>query len=92
MFPCDKDSDGLSIAYETGDPSCHADKVDVHEAPLAVQIRVFVREEVGGGCGDERITRITEVKLEAPFADVWDSRGNSVFGENGRVGGIGGGM
>ena len=83
------DNTRLTISYGTGDPSCHADKVDVHEAPLAVKIRVFVREKVGGDCGDEQITRTTELKLEAPFADLWDSRGNSVLGDNGRVGGIG---
>jgi hypothetical protein len=83
------DNRRLTIAYETGDPSCHADKVDVVEGSLYVRIRVLVRAEVGGDCGNERMTRTTEVRLHAPFADLWDSRDNSVFGANGRVGGVG---
>lgn len=83
------DNRRLTIAYETGDPSCHADKVDVFEGSLAVRIRVLVREEVGGDCGNERITHTTEVSLDAPFADIWDTRGDSVLGKTSRVGGVG---
>lgn len=83
------DNTRLTISYQTGDPSCHADKVDVFEGSLYVRIRVLVRENVDRDCRDEQITSTRELKLEAPFADLWDARGNSVFGDDGRVGGIG---
>lgn len=83
------DGQRLTIAYEGGDPSCHADKVEAYEGLAAVQIKVLVRRDVGAECRDIALRRTTEIRLDHPFGALWDAHGTPLVGQDGWKGAVG---